>query len=108
MLLHRAMFHFIYVYHNLNNNIMITENKAGFENMLQSGKTAQGDVIMFSSEKNKNISFQTSFLSIPKINITLDTDSNSIPYTVNITLTGFQIKFRINYTGNVNWSAIKV
>ena len=87
--------------------MIVTENKAGFENMLQSGKTAQGGDVVFSNEKIKNVSFEVPFTSIPKISIDLDADSNSIPYTVNITLTGFQVKFKVNYTGNVNWSAIK-
>lgn len=84
------------------------ENKAGYENTLESGKTAQGGTVDFINQKTKNVTFPIAFNSVPNIKIDLDAESNSIPYVVLVTLTGFQIKFRVNYTGNVIWSAIKV
>jgi len=85
-----------------------TELKSGFEDILQAGKTAQGNIVEFVNEKQKNVLFPTPFTTVPNIKIDLDADSNSIPYTVNVTTIGFQIKFKVSYTGNVSWSAIKV
>ena len=88
--------------------MILTENKAGFEPMIQSGKTAQGGLVTFVDAKTKNITFQLPFVTSPQITLTLDSDSNTIPYALNINLTGFQIKFKTNYTGAVIWTAIRI
>ena len=83
-----------------------TETKKGFDKLLESGKTAQGGEIIFVAEKIKNIVFPVKFDSLPKINVTLSNQSNAVPFKTLESLIGFQIKFLVNYTGSVTWTAI--
>jgi len=67
--------------------------------------TQQAGMENFVSQKTRNVSFQVPYITVPYITLTLDNNSNSIPYKINVTTTGFQIKFQTNYTGEVAWTS---
>lgn len=66
----------------------------------------QSGTISFLNEKTKNVVFQPSFSDIPSVDLTLGDETLTPPYRINVTKNGFTIKFKISYTGEVEWKAI--
>lgn len=65
-------------------------------------------LVVFSNEKNKTVLYTNAYQGVPpEPTLTLDSVSQSVPYRINATLIGFQIKFLINYTGAVRWRILK-
>ena len=66
------------------------------------------DDVIFSNERIKTVLYTKIYQgAIPEPTLTLDGISQSVPYRINATLIGFQIRFLINYTGSVHWRIIK-
>lgn len=59
----------------------------------------------FGNEKTKNIVFDISFSKAPSVDLTLGDETLTPPYRISVTRNGFTIKFKINYTGEVEWKA---
>jgi len=75
----------------------ITENKTA--PFIQQG------IANFSAEKTKNVIFPKSFNIVPAVDLTLGDDTTAPPYKISVTKNGFTIKFKTNYTGDVEWKA---
>lgn len=75
----------------------ITENKTA--PFIQTGKVA------FNNEKTKNVVFEKLFAIVPAVDLTLNQDTSSPPFRVDVIKNGFTIKFKTNYTGDVEWKA---
>lgn len=64
--------------------------------------------ITFNASKTGDISFGYTFNLAPIVQITLSDQSASSPaYKINASTTGVTIKFQNNYTGTVDWVAIR-
>ena len=64
-----------------------------------------GGTVTFNNTKVMNVTFTKAFDVVPSIMLTLG-DSGSAPaYKWQVNKTGFKIKFKNNYTGEVGWEA---
>jgi len=75
----------------------ITENKTA--PFIQKGN------VSFISQKTMNIIFPSAFSIIPAVDLTLGDEHQTPPFRISVTKSGFTIKFKTNYTGDVEWKA---
>lgn len=75
----------------------ITENKTA--PFIQKGS------VSFIVQKTMNIIFLFPFNVIPSVDLTLGDENLTPPYRINVTKNGFIIKFKVNYTGDLEWKA---
>ena len=59
----------------------------------------------FSNQKQIKITFNQSFEVIPAIQLTLNDESVSIPYKIDVAKTDFTIKLKTPWTGHIDWNA---
>ena len=78
------------------------------EKLLEKGRNIIGGSVFFSNEKSKDILFGITFSTIPKIDITLNTEETNPPYKINVTTVGMTIKIKTNITGYVDWKATEI
>lgn len=62
----------------------------------------------FTAQTSQNILFPNPpFTAPPNIDFFLDANSVSVPFKTNVTTNGFVIRFRVPFTGTIQWKATK-
>lgn len=75
--------------------------------MLLVGLNSQSGTVMFDGTKSMRVDFTPEFTNHPGVTVTLG-DSNTSPvYRVWVGKTGFTIRFKTAYTGEVQWQAVE-
>lgn len=71
------------------------------------GVNVRSGTVTFNNSKVMNINFPTSFKRRPSVALALG-DVNNIPvYKQQVTKDGLQIKFKTNFSGQVEWIAME-
>lgn len=61
--------------------------------------------VTFVSQKTMNIIFPSSFSIIPAVDLTLGEEHGGPPFRISVTKNGFIVKFKTNYSGELEWKA---
>ena len=65
----------------------------------------QKGTAIFDNQKTMNIIFPFPFSIVPAVDLTLGDEHQTPPFRISVTKNGFTIKFKTNYTGDVEWKA---
>lgn len=71
------------------------------------GKNMIGGTAMFDNVKTVLIDLGTVFTKKPIVTLTLENNNQAPAYKVVISNNKFEIRFKSNFTGDVEWSAIE-
>lgn len=69
------------------------------------GATVQAGTASFSNTKTVSITFDTPFVRRPTITLGADDSGNFPVHKTKVTKTGFKIRCKLKWTGEVDWQA---
>ena len=69
------------------------------------GINSQSGRVYFNNTKTMSIEFHREFPIVPTVMLTLGNTNNSPVYRTQVTTTGFKIRFKTSYIGEVDWRA---
>lgn len=87
--------------------LKITDEDGNEHRMLQTGLNSQSGTVTFNGTKSMRVDFPVPFTNHPGVTVSLGDSNNNPVYRVWVGKTGFTVRFKLAFIGEVQWVAVE-